>query len=65
VLRYWFGDLEVLAVLEHNGVEGVPGDTSPGLASQQLALTLDDPRRFIDPPSRLAARPSRRDAQRP
>jgi hypothetical protein len=45
--------------------EGVPGDTSPGLASQQLALTLDDPERADDPPSRLAARPSRRDAQRP
>jgi hypothetical protein len=65
VLRYWFGDLEVLAVHEHQGVEGVPGDTSPGLASQQLALTLDDPGRFIEPPSRPAARRSRRDAKRP
>ena len=36
VLRYWFGDVEVLTV-----VEGVPGDTSPGLASQQLSLTIE------------------------
>jgi hypothetical protein len=50
VLRYWFGlDLQVLAVVEHDGVEGAPRDTSPGLASQQLALTLDDPGRFIGP----------------
>jgi hypothetical protein len=41
-------------VLEHNGVEGVPGDTSPGLTSQQLALALDDPERTTAPPSRLA-----------
>jgi len=56
VLRYWFGpDLEVLAVLEHNGVEGVPGDTSPGLASQQLALTLDDRERTTGPLSSTEA----------
>jgi hypothetical protein len=47
VLRYWFGDLEVLAVLE---LEGVPGDTSPGLASQQLSLRIEAPPAHIDPP---------------
>jgi len=45
-------------------VEGAPGDTSPGLASQQLALTVDDPERSTPRPSRLA-QSSRRDAQRP
>jgi hypothetical protein len=45
-------------------VEGAPGDSSPGLASQQLALTVDDPERTTALPSRLA-QPSRRDAQRP
>jgi hypothetical protein len=50
-LRYWFGDLEVLAVLEQEGSgEGNP----PRLTGQQLALTLDDPERATVPPSRLA-----------
>jgi hypothetical protein len=35
-------------------VEGVPGDTSPGVLADQLALTLDDAQRIADPPSRLA-----------
>jgi hypothetical protein len=30
--------------------EGVPGDTSPGLTSQQLALTLEAPPGRVDPP---------------
>jgi hypothetical protein len=55
VLRYWFSDLEVLARLEHQGVEGVPGDTSPGLASQRLALTLDTPERTSRPPVKAGA----------
>ena len=45
-------------------VEGAPGDTSPGLASQQLALTLDDPEAHHRTTVK-AAQPSRRDAQRP
>jgi hypothetical protein len=39
VLRYWFGPVEVL------GVEGVPGDTSPGVTGQQLALPIPEPGR--------------------
>ena len=34
--------------------EGMPGDTFPGLASQQLAPAIDDPERTTAPPSRLA-----------
>jgi hypothetical protein len=49
VLRYWFGEVEVLAV------EGVPGDTSPGLASQQLALPIPDGERSTDRGSRWSA----------
>lgn len=64
VLRYWFGDLEVLAVLEHERGCGSSGAPAPD-TGHQLALTIDAPGRFIDPPSRLAARPSRRDAKRP
>jgi hypothetical protein len=55
VLRYWFGDLEVLAVLEHDGVEGVPGDTSPGLASQQLALSIEAVPAPVGPPVKAGA----------
>jgi hypothetical protein len=53
---------------DHTGLRSTEqrsGDAIPGLASQQLALADDDPGRFIDLPSRLAARPSRRDAKRP
>jgi hypothetical protein len=35
--RSWFGDIQVLAV------EEVPGDTSPGPAGQQPALTSTTP----------------------
>jgi hypothetical protein len=39
-LRYWFGDLEVLAVLEQEGAgEGNP----PRLTGAQLALSIPDP----------------------
>jgi hypothetical protein len=62
VLRYWFGELEVLAVLERVGSgEGNP----PRRTGEQLALATDDQQPHVDPPSRLAVRPSRRDAQRP
>jgi hypothetical protein len=44
VLRYWFGDVQVLAV-----VEGVSGDTSPDLASQQLSLTIEAQTAPADP----------------
>jgi hypothetical protein len=64
VLRYWFGDLEVLAVLEREGSRG--GATLPfGWPASQLALATDDQVARVDPPSRPAVRPSRRDAKRP
>jgi hypothetical protein len=56
--------LRVLVALEREGVEG-EGQPSPWLASQQLALALDDPERTTAPPSRSAVRRSRRDAKRP
>jgi hypothetical protein len=34
-------------------VEGVPGDTSPGLASQQLALPTDDQLAPVEPLPRI------------
>jgi hypothetical protein len=40
--------------------EGVPGDASPGLASQQLALTLAAQVAQADPPVRPGRRPARR-----
>jgi hypothetical protein len=54
VLRRHFGAVEVLEV------EGVPGDTSPGLASQQLALSIEAPPAHVDPPVRPGSRPARR-----
>jgi hypothetical protein len=47
VLRYWFGRVEVL------GVEGVSGDTSPDLASQQLSLTVEAQTAPVDPPVKV------------
>ena len=41
MLRYWFGDLEVLAVHEHAG-EGSGGEPSR-LTGHQLALSIPDP----------------------
>jgi hypothetical protein len=48
VLRYWFGRVQVLAV-----VEGVSGDTSPDLASQQLSLTIEAQTAPADPPVKV------------
>jgi hypothetical protein len=56
MLRSWLGPVEVLEV---RGLEGVPGDPSPGLAGQQLALTVDGGERHPDRGSR-AAQPARR-----
>jgi hypothetical protein len=55
VLRYWFGDLEVLAVLEHEGVRGVEGGGAPPDGQPtQLALSIPDRQPSTDHPSRLA-----------
>jgi len=47
--------------------EGSRGGCNPPPADQPrlFEVATDDPRRFIEPPSRLAVRPSRRDAKRP
>ena len=55
VLRYWFGDVAVLAVLE-----GGSGGGSPPLASHQLALPVEAPPAQVDPPVRPGSRPARR-----
>jgi hypothetical protein len=57
VLRYWFGDLEVIEIRE--GVEG-EGQPSPWLASQQLSLTIEARPAHVDPPVRPGSRPARR-----
>ena len=44
--------LRVLVALEREGVER-EGQPSPWLASQQLALALDDPERTTAPASRV------------
>ena len=57
VPRYWFGDREVLAVLEREGSRG--GCNHPlGWPASQLAVATDDQVARVDPPARLAVRPS-------
>ena len=47
VLRYWFGRVEVL------GVEQGSGDAIPGLASQQLSLTIEAQTAPVGPPVKV------------
>lgn len=49
LLRYWFGDVQVLALVERRGVEG-EARRPPSLAGQQLALSIEAPSAQIDPP---------------
>lgn len=55
VLRYWFGpDLEVLAVLEHEGGCGSSGAPAPD-TGHQLALTIEAQPAQVDPPVKAGA----------
>jgi len=47
--------------VRYSGARG----TAPAILADEFALTLEAPPAPVDPPSRLAARPSRRDAKRP
>jgi hypothetical protein len=47
------------------GVEGVPGDSSPGLASQQNAPVHEAQPAQVDPPVRPGRRPARRATNEP
>jgi hypothetical protein len=53
VLRYWFGDLEVL------GVERGAGRPAP-LDQPRLFLTIEAPSAQVDPTVRPGSRPARR-----